>query len=66
MMNKQEIEKVAFNINAPKVKNIIGKNWLFNFEGRLTTTKVKYPIFYPGSQELEHIIQVSKIRSLIT
>jgi hypothetical protein len=24
-MNKQEIEKAAFNINAPKVKNIIGK-----------------------------------------
>ena len=35
-MNKQEIEKAAFNINAPKVKNIIGKKWIFNFEGGLT------------------------------
>lgn len=30
-MNKQEIEKAAFNINAPKVKNIIGEKY-----GRLT------------------------------
>jgi len=36
-MNKKEIEKAAFNINAPKVKNIIGKKWVFNFEGGLTT-----------------------------
>ena len=36
-MNKKEIEKAAFNINTPKVKNIIGKKWVFHFEDGLTT-----------------------------
>ena len=63
-MNKQEIEKAAFNINAPKVKNIIGEKY-----GRLTVIEQRgftKPNKHGSSYDIDFNIEVSGISTLTT